>query len=134
MAFVIDEIWYLRNCSLHNGNQPNIQPSSLRNRDRTLEFSLISQSNSQTLRPLINTCWTPPPQDWIKENVHAAISTSSTGLAAIARDHAGEVIHVWTEMHKPCSPLQAEAFALVWAVQQSSLKGWRHVIFESDSK
>ena len=61
MAFVIDEILCLRNSSLHNGNQPNIQKSSLRIRDRTLEFSLISQGNSQTLCPLINPCWTPIP-------------------------------------------------------------------------
>ena len=64
----------------------------------------------------------PSPQDWIRVNMDAAVSTSLTALAAIARDHAGKVIHVQTKMHKPCFPLQTEASALLWAVQQSSLK------------
>ena len=60
--------------------------------------------------------WIPPTLGWIKINTDAAISNNVSTLAAIARNTKGEVLQVWTKLHISCSPLQAEASAILWVV------------------
>ena len=71
---------------------------------------------------------------WIKINTDAAISNNVSALAAIARNTKGEVLQVWTKLHISCSPLQAEASAILWAIQLAQSLNWDHIIFEVDAK
>ena len=71
---------------------------------------------------------------WIKINTDAAISNNVSALAAIARNTKGEVLQVWTKLHISCPPLQAEASAILWAIQLAQSLNWDHIIFEVDAK
>ena len=55
------------------------------------------------------TSWMPPPRNYIKLNVDAAVSQAFTSLAVVARNESGEVLKVWTKIHDLCSPTQVEA-------------------------
>ena len=54
------------------------------------------------------------PHGWIKINVDEATTKSLTVLALVARDDNGIAIKVWSRTHHICSPLQAEATAILW--------------------
>nr|POF02844.1 hypothetical protein CFP56_10902 [Quercus suber] len=51
--------------------------------------------------------------DYIKINVDAALNSSKTTLAVVARNHLREVLFIWGKENQLCSPLQAEAMALL---------------------
>ena len=51
------------------------------------------------------TFWTPPPPDHIKINVDAALSSSKSTLAVVARNHLGGVLFGWGKGHHLCHPL-----------------------------
>ena len=93
-------------------------------------FSLTSLPAS-TAGPSI---WSPPPSDHIKINVDAALDSTKSALAVVAQNHLGKVLFLWGKVHHLCSPMIAEASALLWAVQLASQQRWRSVIFEGDAK
>lgn len=45
------------------------------------------------------------------------LNSSRSVLAAVARDHHGEVLFFWGTRHQLCSPAQAEVDALLWTVK-----------------
>ena len=55
-------------------------------------------------------------------------------LASRLRNTKGEVLQVWTKLHISCTPLQAEASAILWAIQLAQSLNWDHIIFEGDAK
>lgn len=79
-------------------------------------FSLTSLPAS-TAGPSI---WSPPPSDHIKINVDAALDSTKSALAVVAQNHLGKVLFLWGKVHHLCSPMIAEASALLWAVQLAS--------------
>lgn len=80
------------------------------------------------------TTRSPPPLDYIKINVDAALTSSKSALAVVARNHLGEVLFIWGKENQLCSPLQVEAMALLWAVHLVIQNCWYSVMFEGDSK
>ncbi|KAL0003162.1 hypothetical protein SO802_016943, partial [Lithocarpus litseifolius] len=58
----------------------------------------------------------------------------ATALAAIACNDKGDVLNVWAKLHTTCSPLLAEASAILWAVQLARTENWNYIIFEGDAK
>ena len=86
------------------------------------------QELSKVYSPLIHTnpattnppTWIPPPTDHVKINVDAALDSSKSALAVVARNYRGDVLFIWGKVHHLCSPLQAEASALLWAVQPAT--------------
>uniref|UniRef100_A0A803NHF6 Reverse transcriptase domain-containing protein n=1 Tax=Cannabis sativa TaxID=3483 RepID=A0A803NHF6_CANSA len=46
--------------------------------------------------PCLEQCWSPPPQGWIKLNCDVRVGLDSMCLAAMARNHLGEVVKVHT--------------------------------------
>ena len=91
------------------------------------------------LEPAPNTnhpqqAWEPPPPGWIKLNVDAAVSESFTSIATVARNDKGEVIKIWAKPISKCTPIMAEASALLWGTQLAHNEKWSHVIFEGHAK
>ena len=74
---------------------------------RTTEYARTS-SKEKSLNG-----WEALEEGWIKLNVDAVVSKTVTALAVVARNKNGEVLKVWAKMHKWCTPLQAEAVAIL---------------------
>lgn len=64
----------------------------------------------------------------------AASSKYRVATRVIARNHLGEVIRAWGRCCPLCSPLQAEAATLQWAIKLASQERWHQVIFEGDAQ
>ena len=50
-------------------------------------------------------------------NVDAAVQNNFTTLAAVAHNDVGKVIKGWAKVYEICDPIQAEAAAILWALQ-----------------
>ena len=62
------------------------------------------------------------------------LSKNVIALTVVARNKKGKVLKVWAKMHEWCSPLQAEATAMLWAIQLALSENWQHIIIKGDAK
>lgn len=134
MAFTLEEIWRLRNSNLHSKSSFNLADSVLLIHRRVREYTEVSLKTSLPSLQATPSLWVPPPPGWIKVNVDAAWTCSKAALAVIARDSQGSFCNIWARTSSHRSPLQAEAEALLWAVEIAKREKWCHVCFEGDSK
>ncbi|XP_019197687.1 PREDICTED: uncharacterized protein LOC109191482 [Ipomoea nil] len=94
----------------------------------------------KTRTPLLSSwsklCWTKPPAGIIKINIDASVDlmTSRAGCGGVARDDSGSWLAGFTYNIGICSPLVAEAWALLKGIQLAKHLDFRDVIFETDSK
>ena len=106
---------------------------------RTSSLESLSYQESLLQRPLhtllsLSQPAPLPPLNWIKINSDAELNSSTTTLAAVARDHRGDIVKVWSKHVKVCLPIQAEASAILWAVELAIKEQWNLVCFEGDAK
>ncbi|KAK9983826.1 hypothetical protein SO802_033351 [Lithocarpus litseifolius] len=136
MAFVLDEIWQARNQVVHQGGVIDIHASIKLIYHKLAEYSLVRSSNVPPHSSVVASLhkWNPPPLGWIKLNTDAAIGKHSNAIAVVARDHRGEVLKVWARSTPTCSPLSAEASAILWAIQLVKVENWPRIVIEGDAK
>ena len=134
LAFALDEIWYLRNQFVFEDTRIDILSSSNRIARRVAEFSNLHNLEVLSPSPISPNAWSPPPAGTIKLNVDAAVGLTSTAMAVLARDHTGAPIKIWAKKYVRCLPIQAEAAAVLWAINLASAEGWSRIIIEGDSK
>ena len=133
MALIINEIWRARNYILFQDGKADLLNAKQNVHTKFIEFSkvfspVIHPSPEQSI-----AAWSPPPEDWIKINVDAALNDTRSELAVVARDNHGEVIHIWETRHHLCTSAQAEAEALLWEVNLAIQERWSCVLFEGDA-
>ena len=98
MAFIIDEIWYLRNQVLNHCAEINIEESFKRVKHKLNEHSVLFTKEDASLNLAPPPAkWEAPPHLWIKLNVDAALSDSSSALVVVARDSMGDIIKIWSK-------------------------------------
>ena len=68
----------------------------------------------------------------IKLNVDAAVSTDQTSIAVIARDSWGTVVKALRKELMLYEPVQAKAFAILWALELAVTKKFQKIIVEGD--
>uniref|UniRef100_A0A2N9ENM7 Reverse transcriptase domain-containing protein n=1 Tax=Fagus sylvatica TaxID=28930 RepID=A0A2N9ENM7_FAGSY len=152
MALTLETIWSLRNQMIHNGDQVKLL-SIIKNLDaRVLEHMESLKASSQEQGDALNlnyqqnlsasvipmqqgtTTWIPPAIGVIKLNVDAAISKDFSTLAVVARNANGEIIKAWAKVHFASNALQAEAAAILWALELTNSEKFPCIIVEGDSK
>ena len=52
----------------------------------------------------------------------------------VARNEFGEVLKVRAKIHDLCTPTQAKAGAILWALSLAIVENWCNIIVEGDSK
>lgn len=134
MAITLEEIWRTQNSELYLPGSIDLHSSIKNIHNRFRECTLIFSHTEPSTTKLPSPKWTPPSLGFIKLNTDAAISDSSSAVVVIARNYNGVVIKVWARFAPKHSPLQAEALALLWAVQLARREQWNPVQFEGDSK
>ena len=134
MAVTMEAIWHLRNQVLHNGNEVNIISTICNAKNRVKEYLIALDHEQDKDRSVKLTSWIPPPKNYIKLNVDVAVSQAFTSLAVVARNEFGEVLKVWAKIHDLCTPTQAEATAIMWALNLAAAENWCNIIVEGDLK
>ena len=132
MSFVLDEIWRVRNQLVHHGGVIDTHASIKLIHHKLAEYSLVRSSNVPPPSSIVASLhkWNPPHLGWIKLNTDAAIGKHSNAIAVVARDHRGEVLKLWARSTPTCSPLRAEASAILWAIQLAKVEKWPRIVIE----
>ena len=82
----------------------------------------------------LNCGWKNPSAGTIKLNTAAAVRTSFSTVAVVARDAHGSLCSVWTHTVNEDDPIAAEASAILWALQIAKMENFTSIIVESNSK
>ncbi|KAL0010400.1 hypothetical protein SO802_005508 [Lithocarpus litseifolius] len=99
MALILNEIWRARNHILFQDGKADLLKIK---QSVHAKFSEFSKVFSPVIHPSPEesiAAWSPPPEDWIKINVDAALNDTRSALAVAARDNHGEVIRIWGTRH-----------------------------------
>ena len=120
MALIVDEILKARNLQFFNQEQADLNKACLNVQARFQEIFKVFSPNFLPASTVGPSVWSLPPLDHIKINVDVALDSTKSALAVVARNHLGEVLFIWGKVHHLCSPMIAEASALLWTVQLAS--------------
>ncbi|XP_026384142.1 uncharacterized protein LOC113279683 [Papaver somniferum] len=84
---------------------------------------------------LLHHKWEPPPLQYLKINIDASYNSSSllAGMGIIIRNSTGAYVMGRGALRRASNAQQAEAWAMLEAMQLADSNGWSHVIFESDN-
>ncbi|XP_075670411.1 uncharacterized protein LOC142640212 [Castanea sativa] len=113
MLITLEAAWLMRNQLLQNAGHIDIMETSQLIKKRTMEYAKTLSKEKPVSKDKSLNGWEALEDGWIKLNVDAAVSENATTLAVVARYKNGEVLNVWAKMHEWCSPLQAEAAAVL---------------------
>ena len=82
------------------------------------------------------SAWNVPPPDFLKINMDASYCklTQTATMAIIVRDSGGRLVVGFCFSRPSLSALAAETMALLAGVCIAKARGFKQVIFESDSK
>ncbi|XP_026377863.1 uncharacterized protein LOC113272196 [Papaver somniferum] len=90
--------------------------------------------HSLSVRNALKNTWRPPPMDVLKVNIDASFNPQSliAGLS-ITRNYARQYVVGKGAIKRAINVHQAEAWALLEAMDMASTHGWTQVIFETDN-
>jgi ribonuclease HI len=121
------------NVSLSGNNTRKVSSSSIR------DFILLKNFNVCIHAPaapiLKEVLWLPPLNHWFKCNVDGA-AKGNPGLACcggVFRDHRAEFVYVFAERLGISSSIQAELFAVIFAIDVAFRRQWINLWIETDS-
>ena len=134
MVVTMEAIWHLRNQVWHYGSEVNIISTICIAENRVKEYLNTLDHKQDKERREELTSWISPPKNYVKLNVDATVSQAFTSLVVVARNEFGEVLKVWAKIHDLCTPTQAEATAILWALNLAIAENWCNIIVEGDSK
>ena len=129
MALTLEAIWNLRNQVLHKGRKVNILSVINLLEIRYNEFvQMLGHKGSITAPEAMR--WQKPPTGTVKLNVDATLNKNSAWLGVVARDEKGIILKVWAKDFPTCSPMVAEAAALLCAIQIAKEENYHSIIVE----
>ena len=70
----------------------------------------------------------------MKLNVDAAIASNFSTLAVIARDSNENILKAWAKRSSHSDPLQAETYAILWALKLAAEESFLRILVEGDAK
>ncbi|KAL5538858.1 hypothetical protein UlMin_043555 [Ulmus minor] len=129
-SILFDLVWKSINEVVHGGCSSD--PMSLLRQI----IKAFNDTNSSLNRPSpLPAAWNPPPQDWIKFSMDAAVGVAYSCAAFVVRDHMGKLLFWRSSKILSVDPVFVETHAMLmaisWAVSQfADYYCW----FESDAK
>jgi ribonuclease HI len=139
-AMLLSVIWSNRNSKVWNESSESGRMLGFKARHLWEDWDAvqkIQQRNVNSDQQQLVVRWEKPMPGWYKCNVDAAfhqeLNKTSTGWCL--RDHLGRfVVAATTWLDGNCSIVEGESIALLEAMKFMELKGYSHVVFETDSK
>ncbi|KAL9812154.1 putative ribonuclease H domain-containing protein [Arabidopsis thaliana] len=133
-------IWKVRNNVVFNNFRESPTNTALRSQAETRDWLNATQSQRREnvrigTSTTSNTAWQPPPITHLKCNFDAGFNVQSLNATAgwIIRNHEGKPQH-WgsLKLDHTSTPLEAETKALLAALQQTWVRGYKQVVMEGD--
>ena len=133
-------IWKARNNVVFNNFRESPTNTALRSQAETRDWLNATQSQRREnvrigTSTTSNTAWQPPPITHLKCNFDAGFNVQSLNATAgwIIRNHEGKPQH-WgsLKLDHTSTPLEAETKALLAALQQTWVRGYKQVVMEGD--
>ncbi|KAL5549525.1 hypothetical protein UlMin_004756 [Ulmus minor] len=118
-SVLLDYIWKYRNQIVHGRSvsNPQVLFESIYRSYSSLFAGWASPSS------VCASSWSPPPLDWIKVNLDAALVGSRGSIACVARGPDGSVLDCGVKMIAVMDPLVAEYLALELAIDLACSHG-----------
>ncbi|XP_019178261.1 PREDICTED: uncharacterized protein LOC109173479 [Ipomoea nil] len=127
-------LWKARNDKIWRDT--SISPESLLIQVHSLQalWSSIKQNSGEaTTSSASSVLWTPPPANWLKCNVDAALFATEAGFGAVVRNHDGCFVAAkGGRLGYIQDPLLAEASAIAQALGWLQSLGLNNIILETD--
>ncbi|KAL5575718.1 hypothetical protein UlMin_017417 [Ulmus minor] len=129
-SILFDLVWKCRNEVVHGGCSPD--PVMLL---RRILSSFNDTNCSLTSSTSLPTSWIPPPQDWVKFSMDAAVGASCSCAAMVVHDHTGSLLFWRSSKVNSVDPVFVEAQAMLLAISCAvSMFAGCWWWFESDAK
>ena len=110
-SILFDLVWKSRNEVVHGGCSPD--PMIFLRRI----INSFNDTNCSLNRPAsLPAAWIPPPQDWIKFSMDAAVGVSCSCAAIVVRDHMGSLLFWRSSKVIYVDPVFVEAQAMLMAI------------------
>ncbi|KAL0925470.1 hypothetical protein M5K25_003802 [Dendrobium thyrsiflorum] len=132
--------WKARNIHRHGGKADSpqfIASNSVSLATISNSFYCYSSGNWDANQKNLFNCWHPPPPDWIKVNVDAALlPNNKAGIAVVFRDHKGRFILAAGRdfMHWDASKLELLAVQFIKEFINERLLDCKGIIIEGDNQ
>jgi hypothetical protein len=136
-TIIIWHIWENRNATRNGENI--IHPHRIAEKSKAyIQMLLLHNAPNVSNRCESNAFiqkWVPPPEDWVKANVDAAIFAHSgkMGVGCVIRDHNGTFLAATSQViDRVSEPELAEALAVRCTLKFIFEQNWKKVIIASD--
>ena len=137
LLVIWNQVWMARNAAWLGKRVP---PSIDAGKNAAQLFNAFCQEETPSVdatRMQRNLNWQPPPENWYKVNVDAAISTdlNITGLGVVVRDSSGMFMAARALKIEGClDPHRAELLAAREGIIFAWDAGFRQIILEGDAR
>lgn len=143
--FILWEIWRARNFWKFEGRRPFLT-GIINNIKRNVQYRLPADLqefswNTVVVQPaMVNgprlIYWTLPPDPFIKVNTDGSSKGNSGigGGGGVARDSSGSFIFAFTVSFGIVTALEAEAYAMLKALEIFRERGYKNAVMETDSR
>lgn len=128
-AITLDVIWKARNGVVHS-QEPVLLPNLIKDIHACVQDHLLAWDHVDKHSRAV---WQAPEPGWLKINTDVAVRSYGSFTAVSCRDALSSLCYVSTERIDAVDPLLGEAYAVLTAMKQASLKRWSKVYFECDS-
>ena len=108
LACVLYTTWFSRNERLYEGRKSlhQVLKSLEQNVEEFKELLISKEAVPGVCREKVS--WTPPPPDFLKINVDAAVGNTATASAMVVRNYAGNLVFLASCISEPFEPVLAD--------------------------
>ena len=133
-AIIMDLIWKAHNSMAHENILVNIDNLLVILKYREAKHWACRRNDPCNPSSPKQLRWVKPVMGEFKANCDSVVGDALSTLAVVVKDWRGTMVLAISRKANTSIPLQAEAEALLWAVQLANDHGFDRVCFESDSK
>ncbi|XP_048129040.1 uncharacterized protein LOC125312974 [Rhodamnia argentea] len=138
IAAVLGLIWKSRNDRIFRSKNPNTEEPIEKADTLLCSYKRWNKRDEKAMQnqPHLQSVWVPPKNRALKINIDGSFDAGcrEAAIAGVLRDGSGTLLEGFTEKIQACSPLHAEARALVGALKFFGSRSGEELYLETDRK